>query len=371
MQAQCCHRAALDRTAAFCDDCGQPLLRCPAFEECGGLLDSDGCCEECVAPELALDADGVRAARVGGALSLPLIVTNASRARRPLFVKGLWTREAGGDWRAVEVPWERLDAGTSAPIAVRAEALERAGVHQLEIALAVATRHQWREEVLAFTTGLALTVEGEEALTVQQNITYAADAPQTGATIYAPLRVQAAESPCAAPAAPKALPLTRASRLERALDLRGYDDGTVVPRTVRVVWRGFGDREAPPAGPIGGSEGLLTLGRSRARVGGGTNDARLLALAGPGDFSGIDEAASRGISRQHFGLCVENARLVLRVESDLGAWINGEQVPRGTSVLLRDGDRFSPIARTRGCLAVRASFESHHGVVETVTLTRF
>lgn len=369
MVSPCCHKTALDLTAAWCDDCGSPLLRCPAHEECGGLLDADGCCPVCIAPELSLDAGGVRVARVGGALSLPLVLTNRARVGRPLFVKGFWTREPGGEWRPVEVPWERLEAGACAPLHVRAEALERAGVHHVEVLLALGTRWRWREEVTAFTAGLAVTVEQEEALTVQQNITYAADAPQTGATIYAPVKVSGeAREQNEGPGDAQPLVLTRAGKLERSLGLRGYDDGTVVARTVRLRWRGFAEGEAPPATPIVGADGMLYLGRSRARLRGGLNDVRLLAHDGRG---GIDEQASRGISRQHFGLCVENGRLVLRVESDLGAWINGKAVPRGTSVLLRDGDRFSPIARDRGLLAVRASFEVHHGVVEAVTFTRY
>lgn len=369
MSTSCCHRAALDLEAGYCDDCGAPLLRCPAHEECGGLLDADGRCPVCIAPELLLDAGGLREARVGGALSLPLVLRNGARTGRPLFVHGVWTREAGGDWRSIELAWDRVDAGAAAPFTVRAEELGRAGVHALEIMLAVSNRWRWREEVLAFAAGLSVTVEQEEALTVQQNITYAADAPQTGATIYAPFRYQAEGGAAVkgAPTAAQPLLLTRAGKLERSFGLRGYDGGPVVSRAARIAWRGFGAGEAPADGPIVSADGLVTLGRSRAKPRGGSNDVRLLAHDGTGD---LDEESSRGISRQHFHLCIENDRLLLRVESDRGAWINGEAVPRGTSVFLRDGDRFSPLPRGRGWLVVNVGFEEHHGRVETVTLTR-
>ncbi len=369
MVATCCHKTALDQTAAWCNECGKPLLRCQAHGECGGLLDSSGTCPVCVAPELTLDPEGVHQAKVGSALSIPLVLSNTAQIGRPLFVNGLWTREGGGDWRRVEVPWERLDAGSSAPLNVRADALDKAGVHQLEIVLALATRWRWREEVAAFTTSLALTIEQEESLTVQQNITYAADAPQTGATIYAPMRVQfgGSDHDDGSCSEPHALPLTRATKIEREFGLRGYEDGTQVSRAASLCWRGFRPDEIPADTPVVSADGMLILGRSRSKQRGGPNDVRLLVHD---DAGAINEPSSRAVSRQHLGLCIENGRLVLRVESDRGAWVNGRSVPRGTSVSLRDGDRFSPIARGLGRLAVTASFEANHGVVEAVTFTR-
>lgn len=321
-----------------------------------------------MAPELKIDRAGVREAKVGGALSLPLVLRNGARVGRPLFLKGLWTREAGGEWQPVEVSWERLEPGQSAPLYVRAAAFDQAGVHGLEIMLALATRWRWREEVTSFHSALSLTVEGDAGLTVQQNISYAADAPQTGATIYAPIKVtsEGADRPRAAGEA-RPLILTRAERLEREFGLVGYGDGTTVSRAVRLCWRGFDEGHAPADGPLVAPGGLMSLGRARARIQGGTGDVRLVASTRDGK---LDEPASLGISRRHFELCVENARLVLRVESDRGAWINGQHVPRGSSTPLRDGDRFSPIAKDRGRIAVTASFETHHGVVETITFSR-
>tara|TARA_R110002126_G_scaffold16625_3_gene66309 strand:- start:4553 stop:5683 length:1131 start_codon:yes stop_codon:yes gene_type:complete len=368
MQPTCCYRAALDLEAGFCDGCGKPLLRCAAFEECGGLLDERGACGVCVAPELTLDAGGVRDVKVGGALTLPLLLRNTASIGRPLFVKGMWTREAGGDWETADLPWDRLDAGETAPLSVRAQALDRAGEHQLEIGLALATRWRWREEVLAYTAGLAITVEGDEQLTVQQNITYAGDGQQTG-TIYAPFRFQSegGRRSTILDTKPKVLPLTRASRLERAFGLRGDTSLPTVPRNVRILWDGFVPGSTPSDGPIVTADGLLSLGRARARMAGGANDVRLLAQVHEGP---IDQENSRSISRQHFSLCVENDRLVLRVESERGAWVNDHHVARGTSVALKDGDRFSPLPRGQGLLSVNVRFEENHGVVDTVTLQR-
>jgi hypothetical protein len=60
-----------------------------ASEECGGLLDDHGLCTVCVAPYLQVDAGALTAARVGGAVALPLSLANLSTVGRPLFVTGL------------------------------------------------------------------------------------------------------------------------------------------------------------------------------------------------------------------------------------------------------------------------------------------
>lgn len=368
----CCYRAATDLGAGYCDGCGKPLLRCAAFEECAGLLDDHGACQVCVSPELSLDAGSVRDAKVGGELTFPLIVQNRSRVGRPLFVKGLWTREGGGDWQPLEMSWDRLDAGASAPLLVRATALDRAGEHRLEILIAFASRWRWREEVLAYTAGLAITVEGEDAVTVQQNIHYSGDAPQTGATIYAPFKIEGgvgrgARAAGNAAAGPQILPLTRATLVERRLGLRGDVGGAAVPRGVTLCWRGFPADRAPGKGPIVTRDGLLHLGRARTSLTGGPNEVRLLAMSEAGD---VDEEASRAISRQHFALYVENDRLMLHVQSERGAFVNDRRVARGEAVHLKDGDRFSPIPRDTGPLSVAICFEEHHGVVESITMTQ-
>lgn len=366
----CCYRSALDLQAGYCDDCGHPLLRCAAYVECGGLLDRQGACDVCIAPELSLDAGGVREASIGGELAIPLLLRNRSKVGRPLFVKGVWTRERSAQWQPIELSWDRLDGDARAPITARAVALERAGVHQLEILIAFASRWRWREEVVAYTAGLAITVAQQQALTVQQNIHLAADSAHTGTTIYAPFRFDAGDATASErdPARePQPLPLTRAGLLERVFGLRGLVDGPAVPRDARLIWRGFDVGSAPLDGPIVGGDGLLVLGRARARAQGGTTDARLLALR---PDQRIDEPASRAISRHHFGLYLENDRLMLRVESERGGWLNDRHLTQGATIALADGDRFSPLVDGPGGATLTVRFDQHHGLVENVTLTR-
>ena len=364
MPRPCCHRAALSLDAGFCDECGTPLLRCAAYEECGGLVDEGGVCPVCVAPRLELTSQ--REAQVGGSMALPLLLENRARVGRPLFVRGAWTREGGNDWQPMELSFDRLDAGAGVPFTVRTEPLQRSGTHAVEIALALATRWRWREEVFAFATGVEIAVEAGGEVSVTQNITYDASAAQTGATIYAPLRLDARKREQTSPRGGTELLLARADRLERTLGLRG-SQGTVIQREARLSWRGFARGHAPAEGPITTSDGSLVLGRSRTKMLGGSGDVRLLVQGADGE---LDEDASRSISRRHFSLSITGGRLLLHIESDLGAWIDGRHEPGGSIVELRDGSRFSPLPRSQAPLSLEVSWAAQYGSVEAIQLTR-
>ena len=366
MHKPCCYRSALGLDQGFCGECGRPLLRCSAFEECSGLLDDDGRCGICVAPELWLDAGAQVGARAGGALSLPLVFRNASQVARPLFLHSLHLRQGDADWQAVQVPWDRLDAQSSAATPVTLDLRERAGTQHIDLLMVVATRWRWREELFAFNSGLEVKVESDQALSVQQNITYAADAPQTGATIYAPLRMEnSAKQQTPTSDAPRPMELVRAGRMEREFGLRSGPRGVTVPRKVQLEWKGWHAGQVPPDGPIVAEEGLLILGRSRTKIAGGSGDVRLLARNPAGE---VDENSSLAISRRHLGLYIENDRLMLRVESERGAWINSQRLDRGCAQAIGDGDVVSTqrSALPGACLKVR--FLAHHDVVHTVQL---
>ena len=225
----------------------------------------------------------------------------------------------------------------------------------------------WREETVAFSTGFEITIEEGKSLTVQQNIHYAGDAPQTGATIYAPLRVTSdSGSSNAEPGSEsQVLQLTRASVYERSLGLRGSDDGRRVLRNSVLRWRGFDD--APADGPIVTTDGLVVLGRSRTKNQGGSTDVRMLIHNPDGS---LDEANSRGISRNHCCLWIENDRLMLRAESELGAWCDGHKVLRGKAVELRNGSRFSPSQKNPSLCQIQARFDIEHDQVVGITFSR-
>lgn len=367
-QAKACrHEGAAQRPdAGFCGQCGVTLLRCMSHEACEGFLDASGLCPACFAPQLYLDAGAVREVSAGGVLALPLLVANASPARRPVFITGLWSRE-GGDWESVDLVWDRLDAGAVQPALVRASGLDRPGAHQVEVLIAVTARWQWREEVFLFSTSLSVTAEGRQAITVNQTITNTAAENGFGSTTFAPIRIEAKEdSPARASVRPEPLPLTRATRAELQMGLRGQD-GVRVLRDARLRWKGFGPGECPADGPITTRDGLLSFGRLRTRAMGGEIDARI-SLANP-DGS-LDVEGSQRLSRRHFDLSIENDRLMLHVESEAGVRIGDTDHPRGAVIALRHGDMVHPLRKSPARLALKVSFDTHSEGVAAITLTR-
>lgn len=365
----CCVRAANSVDAAeagFCNECGNPLLRCAAFQKCGGLLEANGCCPCCFAPEMHLEADCLRQATIGGSLTIPMNISNASPTKRAVFVEGLWVREGSGEWEKCDLSWELLEAGSAKPVSITASSLDRAGTHRIEIMVALSSRWQWRKEVFAFTTGLEISVEAEKDVVVQQNIHYAADTPQTGATIYAPVRVTSEKNALVADSRSQKLPLTRAGVNERRFGFRGTKDEHIVRRDAQFRWRSFPKFATPSDGMIVTAESLLNFGRSRTKQQDGTTDVRLLAVQQDGT---LDEAASREISRDHFCIWIENDRLMLRVNSNSGAWVDGEVYPRGQIVQLNHGSRFSPLKTNQQRLMLGVRFEVEHNDIVAIEIT--
>lgn len=364
-QAVCCYTSAMDKEATYCGECGKPLIRCMAAEECGGLLDDQGLCTVCVAPQLMIAPGALTAAKVGSAIALPISIANRSAIERPLFVTRLWSREAAGAWREEHLGWERLDAGQARPVTVTASQLTRAGAHNIEILIAVSSRWRWREESYAFSADLRLTVEGDEEKSGPV-VTIGGESAGHGNTIYISGQGDKREALQATTEAVE-LELVRAEREERRLGLRGLSETLWIPKNTKMVWRGFPKEDTPPDGPILTPDGILAVGRTRSRRSGGPGDVRLLAEAPDG---GIDEHASRLISRRHFELYVECNRLILRVNGSGGVRINGEAYGPGKEIALRDGDRIEPLVKVDGALALTVRFQVEHGSVAEVAITR-
>lgn len=364
-QAECCYKSALDEDATFCGECGKPILRCMACEECAGLLDDRGLCTVCVAPYLQVDAGALTAAKVGSAVTLPMSVANLSGVGRPLFITGLWSREGAGPWREENLGWERLDAGESRPISIVANQIERAGAHGLQVLIALASRWRWRQENFAFIANLTLMVEdavsgqgpvvnigGESA--GHGNLVYISGKNDTKPEVQR--SDQAVE-----------LVLVRAEREERRLDLRGLDSESWVPRNAEFHWSGFADSDVPFDGPIMTRDGMLAVGRSRLRSQAGEGDVRLLVYEPSGE---LNEEASRKLSRRHFELYIESDRLVLRVTAGSGVRVNGNAFGEGKTIRLSDGDVIAPIVSSPGVLELRVSFRTEHGSARRIAFQR-
>lgn len=366
-QQTCCNQSALDSETSFCTTCGKPLIRCMASAECGSLLDDTGLCPVCVQPEIFLDAGAAVAVREGGRLSMPLMIANGSSVKRPLFINGLWVKESEGDLRKITLPFRRLDSGRSADVGIQSGVLDHAGVHRIDLRIAVSTRYEWREENYVFAGAIIFPVESRDPSGPVTNITVQADQVGAGMTIYNPTRIESErESGEAGLTAPIALKVTRADETERALGLRGYGNGVAVPRDVEFEWRGFPEGHAPFDGLNVKASGLYNFGRGASVRNNGTTDVRLLF----DNESAKGRENSLAISRQHFSLYIESGRLMLHVDSQFGLRVSNDAYGRTKTVILNDGDTIEPITKKPQEFFITISFEVQHDFVRKVVLTR-
>lgn len=364
---QCCYASAVDLSATFCAVCGKPLLRCMAFEECGGLVDDVGLCTICVAPHVQLTPGAMMTAHVGGEIALPFDLANLSAVGRPLFVTGLWSREGRDDWRPERLDWERLDAGSRAAASVTATKIERAGAHKIDIMVSVATRWRWRQEQWAFATHVLLTIDDDDDKADGPVVQISGENIGHGNLINISGQVGGDEREGRRTTEAIDLRMQRLDIAERDLGLRGMAGNLRVPRNTPIFFAGFAKADRPVDGkPILTPNGLLAFGR--ARTGGeAAGDVRLIATRSDGS---LDEDLSRMISRRHFELYIENDRLVLRVTGDNGVRVNGDAYGPDKTVVLKDGDRIAPIVEQPDRLAIDVRFSCELNRVSAITLTR-
>ncbi len=364
---QCCYASSVDAEATFCAICGKPLLRCMAFEECGGLVDDVGLCTVCVAPHVQLTPGAMINAPIGGEVALPFDLANLSSVGRPLFVTGLWSREGRDDWRAERLDWERLDAGCRAAASVTATRIEKAGSHKIDIMVAVATRWRWREENWAFATSVLLAVHDDDDKAGGPVVQISGENIGHGNLINISGLVGGDDREDKRTTDAIDLPMQRLDIAERQLGLRGMDSKLRVPRNTPVTFAGFGKGDHPASGrPILTPNGLIAFGRARTS-GEGAGDVRIVAE----DADGVaDEDLSRMISRRHFELCIENDRLVLRVTGSNGVRVNGDAYGPDKCVTLKDGDRIAPIVDAPDRLGIDVRFSCELDRVSAIRLTR-
>lgn len=364
-QAPCCYGSAMEQTATWCGECGKPLLRCMSFEECGGLLDDNALCTVCVAPHIQIAPGAVQAARVGGAVALPMTIANYSAIGRPLFVTSLWVREGNEEWVEQDLGWENLKAGESRPVTIRAKSFDRPGVHNVQCLIAVASRWRWREECFAFTTELTFDVQDKES---KQGpiVNIGGDSSAHGNIVQITDDKSSKEGVQRSEQALD-LQLVRAEKEERRLGLRGMENGEVVPRNVRVEWKGFPDLDVPMDGPFLTADGIVAGGRSRSLRQGGLGDFRIL----PEKTGGvIDEDLSLLLSRRHMEIYIECDRLVLRVTGRGGVRVNGEAYGRDKIIILNDGDEIAPLVDHQKNFFLKTQFQTNHRQVDKITITR-
>ncbi|WP_375398596.1 FHA domain-containing protein [uncultured Sphingomonas sp.] len=364
----CCISAVkADANASFCEECGQPLARCMAFSECGGLVGDDGLCHVCVAPHLQIIPGATMNAPIGGSVALPFDLYNASTIDRPLFVTGLWSREKG-DWREERLGWEQLDPNTRAPASVTAKEFDRAGLHEVEIMWSVATRWRARQENFAFSSRVLLTIAGESEHAAGPVVQISSENEMNGNVIQITDNTSRGSKDDGKVIAAIDMNIHRLDLEERRFGLRGLGEDLRVPRSVAFRFVGFGKDAAPaPDLPVTTPDGILAFGRSHARGEGGEGDVHLVVTDRKG---AVDEGQSLTLSRRHFELYVENDRLMLRVSGSNGLRVNGTAYGADKILALKDGDVVEPLVKTPGALKLMVRFSREFDRVSAVTLTR-
>ena len=334
-----------------------------AHADCGGLLNDTGLCGVCVDFELSLDTGAASAVREGGKLALPLLIKNTSTVSRPIFITGLWIKEDDGQLREVSLPFERLEPQSAARAALRTGRLNVAGIHQVDLLIAVSTRYQWREERFVFASYVVFPVEPKDPGGASTVVNVTANEVGAGFTVYNPTRIEADRAAgVSAHAAPMALNVVRADAAELDRKVRGYETGLVVPRHVEIAWQGFDEDETPFEGPIVKPSGLLLAGRKSRDHG---NDV-CLRVKGSSD----DDRSSLAISRLLFSIYTESGRLMMRVEGQYGLRLNGHSLDRTQTAQLEDGDLIQVLRKNPDLFGIRVKFEVQHQRVSRIVMTR-
>lgn len=373
---ECCHRNALDVSATFCDECGASLLRCMAYPECYSLVEPLTPCKVCVAPELYIDQGAVTKTTIGHQLSIPLILRNASRIERPIWVTKALVRRGDEDFRNLDLPWERLGSGEERSFFVDTGPLEAGGTGVIEIEIAFGTRYKGYEEQYLYGGAVRFSSEAEKSNQITQNINLSGAQFGTGGLVHAPMRVDGggddARDNGAASRAP--VPFERYERHELEFGIRGYaKGGHLVPRTVDFRFHGFPPRHAPANGSAIGSRGVMIFGRNSTTFDAERNPSPsdvVLRAVDPRTGE-TDVETTYGISRRHFDLLILNNRLCLHTRSTNGLLLNGEPSPTSSLTVLNDGDTVAPLANRANAVALRVGFAARpDGLVETINIFR-
>lgn len=365
-KGHCCRASALeDANATFCIECGEALLRCMAFEECGGIVDETGLCPVCVRPQLQLVPGATMKASVGGSVAVPFELVNGSGVDRPLFIKRLWSREKG-EFREERLGWERLLPGERKIATATARELDLHGLHEIEIMCEVATQWLTREEHFAFSTRVLLEVADKSA-DAGTTIQISSENQMNGNVIQI-TNPDAAAKPGDRIVERLDMNLDRLDRLEREMGIRGIDGADVMLRSARFRFIGFApDQLVANDKPIVTADAMLHFGRADLRGAGGRIDARLLLQ---GADSAVDKDSSARISREHFDLYVENARPILRVASQFGLRVNGNAFGQDKLVQLADGDVIAPLVKDAGDITITVRFRREQNRISAVELMR-
>jgi hypothetical protein len=366
----CCQGlAASDADVAFCPECRNPLLRCQAFAECHSLVVPTGPCPVCVAPTLMIDKGAVVQSKVGERLSVPLILLNASPARRPLWVKRI-ARLSDGRVEPLHLTWEQLEAGVERRFTLDSSPLAVGGTHTLQLIVVLASRYRGVEEEYAFAAGMSLSVTGTTNQKVVQSVVITGNTFGAGGMNYPKLQADLAAQ-AVGPAGLEnrvMLALERAEKYELDEGIRGYRQERLrVPRHVEFAFSGFGPHERPRDGSLLVPRGRLAFGRN-GRNADPPSDVCLRAY--DPRTGGIDEPATMALSRHHFDLVVVNDRLCVQARATAGMQVNASALAAGDVLPLGPGDRIVPIPGRPDKLTLQVAFVDSIDSVDRINVAR-
>ncbi len=370
----CCFTAALNPDSGFCTECGRPLFRCVAFDQCKGLINPLGFCPVCLQPRLAVEKGAVLEARAGEVLSIPLRLSNRSPAGRPLQVLNIFKDEQEARNDTVPLNWEKLDPGQERSFSVNTLPLAHSGVHSLRLTLILASCANGFEEHYAFSGEIALQVEGGDPTQVVQNFDLSnSDFGTAGMVVANPNIRQSGGAQARNLADRIEIPLERAERYELENGYRGYTaTATRIARNTAFVFTGFPVADHPPNGPLATTQPVLRCGRNSRRYEAvrnpHPNDLCLRAYV-PG-FADLDIATSQAVSRHVCDFLVQNNRLYLRSQGDNCLLHNGEPLHAGELRLVNDTDVFLLPPGHAGAFSLTVRYITASGVVERIEFER-
>jgi hypothetical protein len=371
--SKCCYQASVNAESAFCAECGNPLLRCIGFAECSSLVTPTQPCPVCVQPQLFINQGAITQARVGERLSIPMILRNASKVKRPIVVESIVKTE-GSSCEPVALPWESINSECERSFTVETAPLPQGGTYTFGVIAMLSSRHKGMEEHYAYAGSLRITVDGQDQHNIINNINLEGATFGTGGMVHAPVSTLATPTAAAQSLrAPEAIPFDRAERFELLQNLRGYADSALrVPRDVAFSFAGFPPNDCPRNGATLGAGGVLICGRNGRRFDAQNNPT-------PSDLSlrvydprtgQIEEGPTFAISRHLFEFLVLNDRLCIQARGGSGVEHNGRLLAPGEMSVVRSGDTLFPLPGRSEKLALKIRFRPVTGLVEEVEIVR-
>lgn len=377
--AACCHSHARDPSAKSCPECGQFLMRCAEYGECGALVDRSEFCASHIAPRLYLEPLAVSSLKVGQCATLRLVLANESKLPGVLRVDSIRAAEPGTELTEIPLLWNELRSSEERTFALETGVLEAGGARRLELVVVTRRTFGGLEERHAFAAELVLAVEERaQASQVTQHIHVTGGHFEPGASAVVQTGPAVHENKgfeLRSPEVRGRTPLREFQRAE-AYELReairgGNVAGAACDRDVEVRYVGFDSDEVPATSRPFRDSRVLRCGRN-SRVSSERNPEPndIVLRAYDPATKLVDRDRSLRVSGRQCEIALESGRLSLRATGSNPTHVNGELLARGSEVILRSGDRIGALGASDDSLGFVVEMYARRGRIETVTLRK-